>query len=209
MSNIFKLSRVLEKIGLGGLTALIGFGGFAFWFHAGRNYRLVLRDEHSFLETPTIFIVAGFGLSLFAMALLKKLARLQKRDVGWYWTKGGKSLSRGGPLRWEDVLFGVVPGVVLATIGAGKFVNCALDGSRAKTDTTTLLKNYVHTRNKGGASFIWVLKDWKNTPHEIDFFVSREEYESCEEGAPIVVTTKNGSLGYEWLISFQSVKTGE
>lgn len=206
MSNTFKLSLVAEKIGIGGLTAFIGFGGFALWFYAGRNYRLVLRDELAFLETPTLFIVAGFIASLVAMALIKKLAHYQKRDVGWYWTKGGRSNARGGPLRWEDVIFGVMPGVFLATVGLGKIANCALDFTSSKTYTTTLLKNHIHHRNKGGNSFIWVLKDWKNTRHHIDFFVNREVYKSCEEGDLVTMTTKQGLLGYEWMVGFKALK---
>ena len=205
MHNAF-VSRLLEKIGVGGLTALIGIGGFAWWFFAARRFRLVLRDEYSFLETPTIFVISGLMLSLLTLWLLKRWAQKQNRDIGWYWAHGGNPVSRGGPLRWEDVIFGVVPGVTLATIGAGLLLNCALDFTTPTTFTTTLLKNHLHARNKGGTSFIWVLKDWKPTAHEIDFFVNREVYESCEEGAPIVVTTKKGLLGYEWLVDFRALK---
>ena len=203
MTKIWTPRNWLENIGIGGLAALLGCGGFGLWFWAGRNYRLVLRDEMTFLDTPTLFVVGGLLFSVVALWLLKRLALRQNRKVGWYWVEGGKSHHRGGPLRWEDVLFGIVPGVTLGTIGAGLWLNCELDSSPQRTYFPKIVEMVV-SRSSGsrntGTSYYLRLTDWKKPGSHIFKTVKSEIYLSHRVGDTLAITTKKGLLGYEWIV---------
>jgi hypothetical protein len=73
---VFDLSFVLVVAGLafGGLTALIGFGGFlAAWFHRSMGAPLPLPTLHNAHERNLYLGVAAAGVMVWGMALLASL----------------------------------------------------------------------------------------------------------------------------------------
>ena len=194
---------MLAKIGIGGLACLVGFGGFAIWFFARRKHRLIFRDEAVWLGAPTVFVVAGLVLSIFVFLFLRSLARAQNRRIGWK-LKGQSSGLRRDVLGWEEVLYAVVSGTLLGTIGLGLRINCDLDLSSPQTYHPTILK--LRTTGGGGSRggqvyYHFKLEDWRKPGGTVEPTLNRALYLKHKDGDVLEITTKKGLLGYEWVVA--------
>ena len=200
MTNTFG-PRLGERIGVGGIAAILGLGGFALWIFALRRFPLVPRPDEQFIGTPPRFFYIGLFFSALTWFLLRRLAASQNREIKWGWKVAGPSSLRGsGPLRWENVLFSAVPGAMLGIIGLAFSINGGLDSSSPQSHVVKIEWMGRHVPNRGSASHYVRVADWRQKSPAIQMTVSREMFEKRETGDTLVITTGRGFLGHEWIV---------
>lgn len=89
----------------------------------------------------------------------------------------------------------------LSFVGLGLLLNGALDNSSVKTHQSTII--YKEVINARTTSWKLHIEDWGESNRVVYLFVNPDFYETHLAGTEIEVKTKDGFLGYEWLIGYK------
>jgi heme exporter protein D len=190
---------LLDKLGIGGISLLVLFAGVIIHINTLWRYRLVLRDEPRILGAPAPFVYTGALFSLIVLFIIWVIAADQNRRIGWGVREGR---TRASPLQWEDVILCVVPGVMLGTIGTALFINSYFDRGPEKSHISKVTQMYTRKGSKGGQSYYMCLADWKNSQSQVNLAFDCQTFNAHRTGEQVVIKTKHGFLGYEWITNF-------
>jgi hypothetical protein len=95
----------------------------------------------------------------------------------------------------------LVIGIPLSSVGALVLLNGFLDSSPPVSHTVQLLNKTSSTSGKSGRKYYIHVKSWRPGEREIRIKVSSSYYNSVSTYTPVVVVTKQGTFGYEWIVS--------
>jgi hypothetical protein len=200
MTPTTKCRTLLDKLGIGGLSIFISLAGVIIYSITTWNYRLILRNESLILGAPAPFVCVGGAIFLAVIFILWRISKAQNRRIGWGIREGR---SRGGPLQWEDVLLCVIPGIILGTIGIALFINSYFDTSPERSHDTTITQMYTVSGSRSSRSYYLCLNDWKNPHSQITIAFDRQTFNTHHVRGQIIIKTKRGFLGYEWITDFK------
>lgn len=102
-------------------------------------------------------------------------------------------------LGWASLIcFFIHVGGLMIAVKSG---NALLDNSVAVKHSTTILRKRL-SGGKVTTRYITV-PSWRPGEKELEIEVDRSLYASRFPGSPIVITTKSGAFGWEWIVSYQ------
>ena len=102
---------------------------------------------------------------------------------------------------WISVALISMIGIFFLVSGIRLYINGKNDKSEIRKIDTIILKKY-YSRSKNGTSYYLILQSWRKDKIYEKIKVSPAVYSKSKTEAPIVIYTKSGYLGYEWLIKY-------
>jgi hypothetical protein len=154
------------------------------------NYPLVLRRDLMPASAPPGWL----WIACIVSVVLAAVAYLAWRR----WLTGGIQRKNEISLGVLLVLVSFILGFP-CTVGYLCLLNGGLDHSAVAVHQVRLLRT---TKSSGKTTtYYFVAEDWQRPQHEVWFEVRRRVYAAHRAGAPLVVTTRSGWLGQEWLQS--------
>ncbi|MEE9613774.1 MAG: hypothetical protein V3W31_02330, partial [Thermodesulfobacteriota bacterium] len=100
--------------------------------------------------------------------------------------------------------------ISFSAAGTGGFIfsNGYLDASPEVAHTATVLRKTEVTGDKSTSYYVFV-PAWGDREGELKISVNSHFYNSVREGDAIVVATKAGYRGVEWIVSYAKTETEE
>lgn len=105
-----------------------------------------------------------------------------------------------------EFLFGF--SLLLCFTQIGLIINGALDKSATETFSTTVVSKTISNGARRQNFYNIMVKDWKKPSRTVKFFVTETRYYSTQIEDKIHVETKNGFLGYEWIVNYRQIRFG-
>ncbi len=101
---------------------------------------------------------------------------------------------------WGWLMLAALPAVPAGTLGVTLAVNALADDQPATEHRVPVIRKYT-TRSKNTTNYYVVCPSWRGEGEEERFAVSAREYGLAREGKSwMVVTTRPGALGVEWIV---------
>ncbi len=89
---------------------------------------------------------------------------------------------------------------------SGLIANGMLDKTTAKTYTAKVIDKDVKYARFGESYYVY-LEDWSNSENTVQIRVNDSKYESIVLGETLQVVTKQGFLGYEWIVNQRQIES--
>jgi hypothetical protein len=155
-------------------------------------YHQIRRDD-DFLNLTGLWLLPGVICSFLITLKLKKLEAKKRQE--------------------KQQALGTIEGCVMLTLvplwitfalwGCLGLLNCLLDFHATQSRKVKVADLYVHSSKKSGVIYGVRFVDWRNPQETVDIQVKRELYHELSIGKQIVLTTKPGLFGVEWVLSVE------
>ena len=94
-------------------------------------------------------------------------------------------------------------GFIFAGIGGEMTLNGLLDKSQASVHQAKVINKY-YSKKKNNHSYYAVVESWRTDHYSEKIKVNSHFYQKLQPGqSTMVITTKPGALGFEWLVDYQ------
>jgi hypothetical protein len=92
----------------------------------------------------------------------------------------------------------------------GTLANTQLDRSPPQIHYSQIVEKHINTSSKLPTSYFLVVTDWQvERGAQALLRVNYETFEAVEVSSPIIVTTRSGLLGAEWLVDIKLDEAGD
>lgn len=157
-----------------------------------------------------IFFTYKYLSAIIADFMIVTLIAGEAVALTWFVIVGARSFRRYRRFPWLRKYFGTLLYSILFLpmlgLGAVMGANCALDGSAPTRRVVTVVdKAESHRIRKGRRRDRWYVyvNSWRPDMDRIQIRVGGSDFEQFDEGDKVVVWTKPGLLGLEWLTEDQ------
>jgi hypothetical protein len=87
---------------------------------------------------------------------------------------------------------------------AGTFINVKFDSSPPRVHQSQLVEKYTTSSSRAPVMYFLIATDWRSERGaRVLLRVNRETFEAVSNTTPLLVTTKSGRLGAEWVVQVE------
>lgn len=150
-----------------------------------------------FLNAPNSLVIASLMLAVILVAPLHILL-----------TRTAKRLkdSKINPVIYY-VDFAAIFSLVFIFTQLGLIINGTFDKSSPETYTVKVTEKDVKSSLRRHGYYIYC-EDWLDSTRDVQISVNPSRYKTVEVGDTIQVVTKQGFLGYEWIVNRRQIMNG-
>ncbi len=189
-----------------GVPAFLYLGGFITTWFSSHYYTPLYRHGTPLLEVPLNFLSLGVVIWVVIFLYYIGLAAAYKEQiVRWPWQRPKQPTI----IPWHILLLISLIGSLYMGVGISSYLNSSLDSGPMQSFTSTVIERESRYKRRGGMHYeLRLTLNPKPTSHLI-LPVREAEYNAYPEGTRLVLQTKPGKLGQEWVVGMQPLEAGK